>query len=82
MLDRDNSFNYKSWIIALYYEPAGFLFHDCEDGQLGMTAAQLSFTSRKDTFTAICLQCHARMPIEYSQVLTAMWNLVRATSEV
>ena len=79
MLDRDNSFNYKSWIIALYYEPAGFLFHDCEDGQLGMTAAQLSFTSEQDGFTAICLQCHARMPIEYSQVLTAMWNLTEKT---
>ena len=85
MLDRDRSFNYKGWIIALYNEPAGLLFHDCEDGQLGMTAVQIKTIHGlhgKDTFTAICLQCHARMPIEYSQVLTAMWNLVRATSEV
>ena len=79
MLDRDNSFNYKDWIIALYYEPAGFLFHDCEDGQLGMTAAQLSFTFGQYGFTAICLHCHARMPVEYSKVLKAMWNLTEKT---
>ena len=82
MLDRDRSFNYKGWVTPLYNEPAGFLFHDCEDGQLNMAVAQINtfnVIQGKNAFTAICLHCHARMPVEYSQVLMAMWNLMRKT---
>ena len=79
MLDRDRSFNYKGWIIALYNEPAGLLFHDCEDGQLGMTATRVKFIAEKYAYEAVCLHCHAKMPVEYSQVLMAMWNLVSQT---
>lgn len=80
VLDRDNSFNYKGWIIALYNEPAGLLFHECEDAQLGMTAIQIKTVEHKENaFTALCLYCHASMPVEYSQVLIAMWHLARKT---
>ena len=83
MLNREKSYVYKGWVMALYNDPAGLLFHDCEDGSLGMTAAQVqsikTSPNTDHTFTAVCLHCKAKMPVEYSQVLVAMWNLYRKT---
>jgi len=73
-IDLDRCYEYKGWLMPLYYSQAGALFHICKPGAYNLAA--ISRGSRDGTFTANCFICKASMPEEYSTVFRAMWNLL------
>lgn len=81
-IDKSKCFTYNGWVLTLYNEPLGALFHECNDKVLGFTAAEIgrAVVGRDVTstgFGAYCINCRTLMPPEYSKVLMAMWHLNR-----
>lgn len=77
-IDKSKCFTYNGWVMTLYNEPTGSLFHECDDKVLGVTVCSVE-ASEDETpvFSAYCRYCHASMPVDHSKVLMAMWNLNR-----
>jgi hypothetical protein len=75
-IDKSKCFTYNGWVMTLYNEPLGSLFHECDDKTLGITACVV-MTPEGAGFSAYCIRCYASMPADYSKVLMAMWNLNR-----
>lgn len=81
-IDKSKCFTYNGWVLTLYNEPLGSLFHECDNKVLGVTAAELSLTvigtdGTSTGFSAYCINCKTLMPASYSKVLMAMWHLNR-----
>ena len=87
------TYTYEGWILDLsHVAKYGFsrydLGHQCANGFLSKTQGVLKDPDSEETdfcptdWTAQCKTCLAIMNDRQLNQLTAMWNLVRATSEV